>query len=213
MSRCLIITGTDTGIGKTVFAAALTDALRACYWKPIQSGLEEETDSEVATRLGRIPTHRLLAEAWRLQTPVSPHLAAQLDGVAIDPEALVLPHTDEPVVVEGAGGLLVPLNNRTTFADVFARWRQPVILCARTELGTINHTLLSLEAMRRRQVPVFGVVYIGEDRPDTRQIIGEMGDVADLGCLPHLDPLTPDALRRAFADHFDIAMFRKAILI
>lgn len=211
MKNCLIVTGTDTGIGKTVFSAALVNALGACYWKPVQSGLEDGTDSETVAMLGQILQDRILTEAWRLRTPVSPHLSAQIDGVAIDPDRLTPPPTPSPLVIEGAGGLLVPLTSKCTFADIFARWRRPVILCARTELGTINHTLLSLEAMRRREIPVLGVAFIGDDRPDTMKIIKEMGGAPILGRLPHLDPLTPAALRAAFADHFDLAVFREVL--
>jgi dethiobiotin synthetase len=208
MSLRFVVTGTDTGIGKTVFSAALTDALGGCYWKPIQSGLDAETDSETVGRLGRIPPQRIVAEAWRLNAPASPHLAADIDGITLLPDALAPPETTLPLVIEGAGGLLVPLTRREVFADVFARWRLPVILCARTGLGTINHTLLSLEAMRQRLIPVLGVAFIGDAQPDTEQIIVEMGGVRSLGRLPRLDPLTPDALRRSFQAHFDISRFR-----
>lgn len=209
MSKRFVITGTDTGIGKTVFAAALTSALNASYWKPVQSGIEEETDSETVERLGGLSPDRILPEAWRLQTPVSPHLAAEIDGAVIEPDSLLLPDTQRPLVIEGAGGLFVPLTRHITFIDVFARWRQPVILCARTGLGTINHTLLSIEAMSRRQVPIFGIAFIGEERSDTEKIITEMSGVPSLGRLPRLDRLTPDALRRAFEEHFDISVFQK----
>jgi dethiobiotin synthetase len=203
----LVIAGTDTGIGKTVFSAALVNALGACYWKPIQSGLAGETDSQTVGRLGRIPPERILPEAWRLETPASPHLSAAIDGVTIIPQALVPPEVAVPLVIEGAGGLLVPLTNRETFADVFACWRIPVILCARTALGTINHTLLSLEAMKRRLIPILGVAFVGDAHPDTEAIIEEMGGVPILGRLPKFDPLTPDALRQGFNEHFDISLF------
>lgn len=210
MSARLVVTGTDTGIGKTVFSAALADALDASYWKPVQSGLEEETDSETVARLGRLPPARILAEAWRLRMPASPHLAAEADGVTIDPAALSPPETAGPLVIEGAGGLLVPLDRQTTFADVFARWRFPVILCARTALGTINHSLLSLEAMRQRRIPVLGIAFIGDAEPDTERTIPAMGRVASLGRLPRLDPLTPDALRHAFRERIDLSRIRQA---
>jgi len=210
MSLRLVVTGTDTGIGKTVFSAALTDALGACYWKPVQSGLDTETDSETVRRLGRISPQRILSEAWRLNTPVSPHLAAEIDGVTLDPAALSPPQTTLPLVIEGAGGLLVPLTRSSVFADVFARWQFPTILCARTALGTINHTLLSLQAMRHRRIPILGVAFIGDAHPDTERIITEMGATHSLGRLAHLDPLTPDALRQSFRTHFDISPFEAA---
>lgn len=209
MTRCFVVTGTDTGIGKTVFAAALTGALEACYWKPVQSGLEEETDSETVRRLAQIAPDRILLEAYRLKTPASPHLSAHLDGVTIDPEGLRVPETDRPLVIEGAGGLLVPLTDACLFADLFARWKLPVILCARTGLGTINHTLLSLEAMRLRSIDVFGVAFIGHEEPVTQETIMRMGQVRCLGRLPVLDPLSPDALRRAFRAHFDLSPFQE----
>ena len=199
-----VITGTDTGIGKTIFSAALTDALSGCYWKPVQSGLDEETDSEAVARLGRIPPDRILPETYRLRTPASPHLSARIDGVSIRPEHLSPPKVDDPLVIEGAGGLLVPLTERSVFADVFARWQIPVILCARTGLGTINHTLLSLEALRRRAIPVLGVAFIGDEQADSEAIIAELGEVRRLGRLPRLDPLTPERLRQAFRENFDV---------
>lgn len=210
MTLRLVVTGTDTGIGKTVFSAALTDALGACYWKPIQAGLDEATDSETIHRLGRIPPQCIFPEAWRLNTPASPHLAAERDGVTILPEALSPPATTLPLVIEGAGGLLVPLTRRAAFVDVFARWRFPVVLCARTSLGTINHTLLSLEAMRQRLIPILGVAFIGDAHPDTEAVIAEMGGVRHLGRLPRLDPLTPDMLRRSFSEQFDLSCFHAA---
>lgn len=208
MSLRLVVTGTGTGVGKTVFSAALTGALGGCYWKPIQSGLDEETDSETVRRLGQIAPQCIFPEAWRLKTPVSPHLSATIDALELVPEALLPPETTLPLVIEGAGGLLVPLTRQTTFADVFARWGIPVILCASTGLGTINHTLLSLEVMRQRLIAVIGVVFIGDAYPDTEQIIVEMSGVPRLGRLPQLDPLTPDTLRRSFRKHFDLSLFR-----
>jgi dethiobiotin synthetase len=202
-----VVTGTDTGIGKTVFSAALAAALGGYYWKPVQSGLDEETDSQVVHRLGRLPPSRILPETYRLRTPASPHLAARLDHVEIEPERLMPPVTDAPLIIEGAGGLLVPLTETGVFADVFARWQIPVILCARTGLGTINHTLLSLEALRHRAIPVFGVAFIGDGQTETQQIIAAMGQVRILGRLPRLDLLTPDALQQAFRENFPLSSF------
>jgi len=203
MTQRIIVTGTDTGIGKTIFAAALAGALGANYWKPIQSGSLDETDSQTVLRLSGLSEKRVLPEAYRLKTPASPHLAAEIDGVVIDPDALVLPKTDGPLVVEGAGGLLVPLTREITYIDVFARWQAPVVLCARTTLGTINHTLLSIEALRARRIPLLGVAFMGEENRDSERVIVEMGRVRRLGRLPRLAPLSADALRAAFARHFN----------
>ena len=118
----------------------------------MQAGLDEETDRETVLRLSGLPAERMLPEAYRLNTPASPHLAAEIDGVAIDPATLALPQRDRPLVIEGAGGLLVPLTRSVSYIDVFARWSAPVVLCARTTLGTINHSLLSIEALRARDI-------------------------------------------------------------
>lgn len=210
MSHIFVITGTDTNIGKTIFSAALVDALNAYYWKPVQSGLEEATDSETVIQLAGLPPRKIIPETWRLKTPASPHLSAQIDGVEIDTDALEVPSVDAPLVIEGAGGLHVPLTRRTTFIDVFARWQKPVILCAKTGLGTINHTLLSLEVLNRRNIPVHGIAFIGDPQPDTEQIIPELSGVRKLGRLPRLATLDPETLRSAFQAHFDLNIFSEA---
>lgn len=211
MTTPIIVTGTDTGIGKTVFSAALTGALRARYWKPVQSGLEEETDSELVARLGGLREGQVLPELYRLNTPASPHYAARLDGVEIDLDRLVPPEGEGPLVIEGAGGLMVPLNETATYIDVFARWKHPVVLCARTMLGTINHTLLSLEALRARDIPVLGVAFVGDEMGETQRIIGVMGKVRVLGRLPMLETLDRDSLAAAFAAHFRLADFEEVL--
>jgi dethiobiotin synthetase len=204
-----IVTGTDTGIGKTHFAAALAGALDGAYWKPIQAGLDEPTDSETVAAFSGLPADRILPEAWRLTSPLSPHRAAGIDGVAIDPAALTPPPTDRPLVIEGAGGLLVPINDDTLFIDLFARWGLPVILCARTALGTINHSLLSIEALRARGITIHGIAFIGDGNEDSEATIARIGKVHRLGRLPWIDPLTPRMLRNMFAANFDIGDFRR----
>ena len=198
-----VVTGTDTGIGKTVFSAALAGALGLPYWKPIQSGLEEETDSETVARLAGVRVH---PEAWRLVTPASPHLAAEIDGVTIDADALVPPPGD--LLIEGAGGALVPVTRTLLYADLFARWQIPVIVCARTALGTINHSLLTIEALKARHIPIHGIAFVGEAAPDSEAIIAALSGAKRLGRLPIVDPLTPDALAAAFAANFDLTDFQ-----
>ena len=198
-----VVTGTDTGIGKTIFSAALAGATGAPYWKPIQSGLDEETDSEVVARLAGVPVR---PEAYRLNTPASPHLAAEIDGVTIDLATLTPPPGD--LIIEGAGGALVPVTRTTLYADLFARWQIPVIVCARTALGTINHSLLTIEALRARGVLIHGVAFLGDAVEDSEAILAEIGGVRRLGRLPILDPLTAGNLAAAFSAHFDPADFR-----
>jgi dethiobiotin synthetase len=141
----------------------------------------------------------VLPEGYRLKTPCSPHEAARIDGLRIDPAALALPAGERPIVVEGAGGVLVPVNETTHAVDLFARWALPVIVVARTTLGTINHSLLSLEALRARGLAVAGVVFSGEENPASEAAIAEFGRCRHLGRLPRLEPLTADALAEAFA--------------
>ncbi|TCU04421.1 dethiobiotin synthase [Rhizobium sullae] len=211
MTKRCVVTGTDTGIGKTLFAAALTQALDGYYWKPVQSGLEEETDSQTVMRLGEVLPARIIPEAYRLKMPASPHLSARCEGIAIASDRLALPETDEPLVVEGAGGLLVPLTDRLLFADVFARWQVPVILCARTALGTINHTLLSLEALKHRAIPILGIAFIGDESVETQRVIAEIGGVRSLGRLPWLPTVTPGTLHVAFTRNVDIEHIKGAL--
>jgi dethiobiotin synthetase len=208
MSQRIVVTGTDTEIGKTVFAAGLAGMLGACYWKPIQSGLAGETDSQIVARLGGMSSDRILPECYRLAAPLSPHQSAAIDGVSIDIATLDAPNTGgRPLVIEGAGGLMVPLHRSTLYIDVFARWRFPVVLCARTSLGTINHSLLSIEALRRRDIELLGIAFIGESNPESERAICEIGCVRRLGRLPPISPLTPGALREAFALSFKAGDF------
>jgi len=204
----IVVTATGTDIGKTVFAAALTAALDGCYWKPVQAGLDEGSDLERVGRLSGLPAERLLPEAYRLTTPCSPHRAAEIDGVKIDIDALDPPPCDRPLVIEGAGGVLVPFTRQATFADVMARWRLPVVLVAATSLGTISHSLAAIEALRTRKVDIRGVAFVGDAMEDSEMTIAEMGRVKRLGRLPMLDPLEPAALAAAFAANFDLADFR-----
>jgi dethiobiotin synthetase len=208
MSQRIAVAGTDTGIGKTVFAAGLADLLGAHYWKPIQAGLEGETDSQTVARLGGLSDDRIVPERYRLQTPASPHHAAAIDGVCIAVDRLDVPDTGgRALVIEGSGGLLVPLDRTTLYIDVFARWRIPVVLCARTALGTINHSLLSIEALRHRKLDLLGIAFIGESNPETERVICEMGQVRRLGRLPRLSPLNRSTLRAAFEASFKSADF------
>ncbi|MBY0381506.1 MAG: dethiobiotin synthase [Xanthobacteraceae bacterium] len=207
MTRSIVVTGTDTDVGKTVFSAALTQALDADYWKPIQAGNDDGTDSIRVMKFG-VPADRILPEQYRLATPASPHLAARLDNVRIDTHSLDVPeHGDRSLVIEGAGGLMVPLNENTLFIDIFARWGLPVVLCARTALGTINHSLLSIEALKTRHIPVLGIAFIGDENSESERIICTVGGVRRLGRLPWLSPLTPQTLQAAFAKQFDVADF------
>jgi dethiobiotin synthetase len=202
MTKSFVVTGTDTGIGKTIFTAALAGALGISYWKPIQSGLDDETDSEAISRLCSVPIH---PEAYRLKTPASPHLSAEIDQITIDPARLTPPMGD--VVIEGAGGVLVPVTRQILYADLFAQWQIPTILVTRTTLGTINHSLLSIEALRTRGVPIHGIAFVGPDNRDSEDTICAISGVRRLGRLPRLKTITRATLTEAFLDHFKLSDF------
>ena len=189
-----------------MFAAALAGALNGYYWKPVQAGLDDGTDAGRVAELGRLPERRILPEAYRFATPCSPHRAAEIEGVAIDVDRLRLPGA-RPLVVEGAGGVLVPLTPTLVFADVFARWGVPVVLVARTALGTINHSLLSIEALRARGVTIRGVAFVGDAVPDSEATVARLGNVRRLGRLPLLPRLDSAALAAAFAANFRLEDF------
>ena len=202
MSKAYIVTGTDTGIGKTTVAAMLVLALDAVYWKPIQSGTEEGTDRQRVQALTQLPDDRLLPERYVLSQPLSPHRAAELDGIEIKAKALVLPAFDRTLVIEGAGGLMVPVTRNKLQIDVFADWSLPIILCARTALGTINHTLLSIEALRGRHMRLHGLIFVGDDNPDNMRTIADFSGARILGLVPRLDRIGRAALLDVFSRGF-----------
>lgn len=206
----LIITGTDTGIGKTVVAAMLTLGLDATYFKPVQSGIEDGTDRDTVKSMTGLGDDRILTDAVTLTQPLSPHRSAELDGVEIDLDSLTPPSIKNRLIVEGAGGLMVPVNRQTLYIDLFKSWNLSVVLCARTGLGTINHTLMSLEALRKRDIPILGVAFVGEDNPDNIKTISEMGNIKVLGHVPMLDPINADTLLNTFNTRFNTGDFGDA---
>lgn len=204
MLHGLFVTGTDTGVGKTVVAAALLHRYRGplsvCYWKPIQTGIEQDDDTAEAVRLGECQPHEVLDSGIRLPRPLSPHRAARLSGTSISVESVLDKMRGDRRkalwIVEGAGGVLVPINDSEMMADMMSSLGWPVVVVARSSLGTINHTLLTLEAIRRRSLWVLGVVMVGDRNPDNRDAIQRYGRVAVLGEMPMFDPLTPERLKQ-----------------
>jgi dethiobiotin synthetase len=196
----VFVTGTDTDVGKTVVAATLTLGLDAYYWKPIQAGLAPSTDTECVRRWTGLPGERFLAETYRLREPMSPHAAAEMEGVKIEMDRVIattLP-SDRPVVVEGAGGLMVPLSPDALMIDLAERLGLPIVLVARSGLGTLNHTLLSISELRRRSMPLIGVVLNGEEHESNRKAIEDYGSVRVLGRVPPLSVIDSASLHRAF---------------
>ncbi|MFC1673889.1 dethiobiotin synthase [Pseudomonadota bacterium] len=198
----LIVTGTDTDVGKSVVAAMLTLGLNGAYYKPTQSGTSEGTDRDAIKAMTGLGDDRVLADGITLSQPRSPHYAAELDGVEIDLNAIAPPETERLLIVEGAGGLMVPVTRDTLFIDLFKAWKLPVVLVARTGLGTLNHTLLSLEALRARGIEVLGVAFVGDENEDNQRTIAEMGDVKVLGRVPMLSEINADTLTQVFNENF-----------
>ena len=209
MVRGLFVTGTDTSVGKTVVSAALMLRYRGQlglrYWKPIQTGMEQDDDTAEVARLAGCGSDDVLEAGVALRRPLSPHLAARLSGVVIELQPLVeiAKRSDHALVVEGAGGVLVPVNDSDLMADLIIGLRLPAVVVARSSLGTINHTLLTLEALRRRSIPIAGVVLVGPPNADNREAIEQYGCVGVLGELPHFEPLTSSALASWAASGLD----------
>jgi dethiobiotin synthetase len=209
MAQRYFITGTDTGVGKTVLSALLCAALDAAYWKPIQTGTEVDSDSETVRALAGLAPEKSFKEAYQFAPPVSPHLAARLAGVRIDLSKIKLPVDTEngSLIVEGAGGVLVPLNEKDLMVDLMRQLGLPVLLAARSSLGTINHTTLSLAALRNAGVEVAGVVMIGAPNAENRAAIEEYGKVRVVGEIPWLTEINRAVLLEVFAARFDQTLF------
>ncbi|KAA0677374.1 dethiobiotin synthase [Roseomonas genomospecies 6] len=194
----VFVTGTDTGVGKTLVSACLARAWDAAYWKPLQTGLKDEPgDTPTVAALAALPPERVHPPAYALAEPLAPLAAAELEGVTIDADALAPPDTDRPLVVEGAGGLMVPVTEDVFIIDLIARFGLPVVLVARSTLGTINHTLLSLEALRARGLAVAGVVLNGPPNPGNRAAIERFGKVRVLAEIPTLDRIDAESVAEA----------------
>jgi len=210
--RGVFVTGTDTGVGKTVVSAALLVRYRELaprYWKPIQTGIEQDDDTAEAVRLAGVARQDAFDCGVRLLRPVSPHLAAQTAGMTIDVAPLVADWAAaaaQPArrwIIEGAGGVLVPINERETMADLIAALRLPAVVVARSTLGTINHTLLTVDLLRRRAIDVAGVVMVGKPDADNRAAIEHYGGVPVVGEMPRLAPLTPESVSGWASAAFD----------
>jgi dethiobiotin synthase len=208
MPSRFFITGTDTGIGKTLVSALLCAALDAIYWKPIQTGTREDSDRDTVMQLAEIGRERTLDEAYRFAPPVSPHLAARLAGVRIDFHRIKLAKPPQlpkgaNLIAEGAGGALVPINERQFTTDLMRHLRLPVLLVARTTLGTINHTLLSVVALRAARLDLRGVILSGKPNRENLRAIEHYGDVEVVGNVPLLKKINRGALLRVYRQNFN----------
>jgi len=193
-SKRIIICGTDTDVGKTIVSSFFVQGLKGIYWKPIQSGTEEGTDTKTVCNLLTLQPNRYLAERYKFKAPVSPHWAAEQESDFIEPSNLILPDLDELIIIETAGGLMVPLNRNWLQIDQLKAWGAPIILVARTGLGTLNLTLLSLEALKQRNLDVLGIVLNGPPHKDNPKTLEQFGDTKILASLPIFDKVNAKVL-------------------
>ena len=204
------VTGTDTNVGKTVLSALLVAALNAVYWKPVQTGAIESTDREAVRRWTGAEEERLPPERFRFDPPVSPHLAAREAGITITLDAFEFPAApaNRKWIVEGAGGVMAPLNDHELMRDLILRIGFPAVVAARTSLGTINHTLLTLSALREARIPIHGVALIGDENMENRRAIEHYGDIEVIGAVPRLTKINRGVLKHTFRKNFQRAAFR-----
>lgn len=188
-NQTYFITGISTEVGKTIASAIITEALEADYWKPVQAGELEHSDTHKVQQLVSNKKTKFHPAAFNLETPMSPHAAATIDGLRISAKKIKRPSTKNNLVIEGAGGLLVPLNNKETILDIM----QPsdkVIVVSRHYLGSINHTLLTIEGLKAKKLNIFGILFNGNEHPSTEAIIKKMSGVPILGRIdeePYFD--------------------------
>jgi len=194
----LFVTGTDTSVGKTVISTILVSGLNASYWKPIQSGMEEQSDAEFVSKFSKT-TGTIFPEAYRLRRPVSPHASAAHDGIIIDLDLVTLPQCSGHLVIEGAGGVMVPLNDDQFVIDLIKKFVLPVLVVAHNRLGTINHTLLTIEALRGQGCDVWGVVLNGPANAVNRDAIVKYGQVKVIAEIEALERLDRQTLSEAFS--------------
>jgi len=207
VNRDLFVTGTDTGVGKTLLSAVLVVALGRKYWKPIQTGACEGTDRQSVSKWAAIRADETYPEVYLFDPPVSPHLAAKQQGTSIDLQRIRRPTSVDPLVIEGAGGVFVPINERAFMLDVMRQLGAPLVVASRTALGTINHTLLTVSAIRDARLTLRGVVMIGRENEENRRAIERYGDVPVIGWIPWLDKIDRDILRSVFENRFNKTAF------
>jgi dethiobiotin synthetase len=192
----IMVAGIGTDVGKTVVSAILTTMVQGDYWKPVQCGGEENSDTEVMKRWLKTENHTIHPPAYSLKAPLSPHHAARLENIAIQKDLITLPHTTRSLIIEGAGGIFVPLTSKITMLDLFAPWNCLWVVFSRHYLGSINHTLLTIDGLKNRGIPILGIIFNGAPNPDSESAILEMAQVPLLGrLLPETD-ITLNTIQR-----------------
>ena len=181
-----VICGTDTDIGKTLISSFFVRGLNSFYWKPIQSGIESETDSQAIARIAKVQKSKIINEAYIFKKPVSPHWAAEIDQKVINIKLLNLPNINGSLIIETAGGLMVPITRNYLQIDQIKKWDIPVILVCKSGLGTLNHTLLSIEALKKRNIKILGLVINGEKHLDNPKTLTEFSGLPIIAEFPYI---------------------------
>jgi len=203
----LFVTGTDTGVGKTLLSALLVAALDRKYWKPVQTGASEGTDRDTVMRWGGVSKDSTFPETYIFDPPVSPHLAAEQQGTTIDLARIQRPATPHSLIIEGAGGVFVPLNDHAFMLDLMRALEAPIVVAGRTALGTINHTLLTVAAIRNAELDLRGVVMLGKENAENRRAIERFGNVPVVGVVPWLEKIDRASLLSVFHRCFEPGAF------
>lgn len=193
--RKIVVSGIGTGIGKTLIAALLTEKLKADYWKPVQAGNLDDSDTDFVKRLVSNTQSVFHPERYRLTAPMSPHAAAEIDGIEIRLQDFKIPETNNNLIIEGAGGLLVPLSNELFVIDLITHLNAEVVLVSQNYLGSINHTLLSAEALRARNINVTGIIFNGEPYPQGEQIILQRTGLRCLARVPQMKDISRESIK------------------
>ena len=188
------ICGTDTDIGKTLISSFFVRGLNSFYWKPIQSGIESETDSQAVARLAKISKEKIINEAYIFREPVSPHWAAEIDLKVVNSQLLNLPNVDGSLIVETAGGLMVPITRNYLQIDQIKKWNIPVILVCKSGLGTLNHTLLSIEALKNRNIKILGLIINGKKHMDNPKTLTEFSSLPIIAEFPYIQEIDSNNL-------------------
>ena len=189
-----VICGTDTDIGKTLISSFFVRGLNSFYWKPIQSGIESQTDSQTVKTLAKVSKDKIIKEAYVFTKPLSPHWAAEIDKKTINFDMLRLPKVNGPMIVETAGGLMVPLTRNFLQIDQIKKWNLPVILVCKSSLGTLNHTLLSIEALKRRNIEILGLVVNGEKHLDNPKTLVDFSGIPLIAEFPYIKKMDSNNL-------------------
>ena len=196
----LIVCGTDTDVGKTIVSCLLVQGLNAIYWKPIQSGFEDGGDTNTVKGILNLPKERILTERYKFKAAVSPHWAAEQENELINPKNLSLPMVKQSLIIETAGGVMVPLTRQYMQIDQLKNWMLPIVLVARSGLGTLNHTLLTIEALKKRNIPLLGIILNGAFHADNPKTLEEISGVAIIAQLPILDKVSSQVLSKIWIE-------------